>query len=89
MKIEYKFTEDGIKDAMKVVGETYKLGSAPTNTGRGKRLFAQMIPDNYKDLANKVIDRCKYQYSHNTYEVSMSADEIAVLRYLVDYVMAL
>lgn len=89
MTVEYKFTEQWIKDAMRVVGETYKLGSNITNTGRGKRLFAQMIPDEYKEVADRMIERCRYQYSHNTYEVKMTAEEIIAIRYLVDYVMAL
>lgn len=89
MRVEYKFTEEEIKKAMRLVGETYKLGSHITETGRGKRLFADMIPPEYRQAAVDMVERCKYQYSHNTYEVKMTVDEIVALRYLVDYVMAL
>lgn len=89
MKVEYKFTEKEIKDAMRFVGETYKLGSRPTETGRGRRLFADMIPPEYRQAAEDMVERCRYQYSHNSYEVKMTADEIVALRYLVDYCGAL
>ena len=89
MTIEYKFNEEGIKKAMELVGETYRLGSKPTETGRGRRLFADMIPPEYRQAAEDMVERCRYQHIHHSYEVKMTADEIVALRYLVDYVMAL
>ena len=90
MKVKYEFTADEISRHMRVIGETYKLGSRITETGRGRRLFHSMIPDEYKATALKLVDKCKHVYSHGIKEsVALSAEEYVALRYLVDYVMSL
>jgi len=90
MQIVYKMTNEEIGRHMKVIGETYKLGSNPTNTGRGKRLYAQIMPEHLRDSADKMIDRCKYVYSHGIKtDIEMTAEDIEVLHYLIQYVMSL
>ena len=88
MEIKYEFSPEEVIKDMQVVGETYKLGSRPTETGRGRRLFHTMIPDEYKETALKLVDRCKYAYSHGLRNnVTMTSEEIVALKLLVKYVM--
>ena len=88
MKVIYEFTpNEWIVPAMKFVGEIYKLGSHPMETGKAKRLYQELMSDLDPDLVTKMIDRCKYAYSHVLREnIILTAEELVVLRRLEDLV---
>ena len=90
MEIKYEFSPEEISRHMMVIGETFKLGSKPTEIGRGRRLFQSMIPEQDREIALRLADKCKYVYSHGLgNKISMTSDEIRVLRKLLRYVKML
>lgn len=87
MQINYNFTPEEIKLHMQLIAETYRLGSRPTETGRGKRLFQQYIPADLQPTALEVVKKCKAFTGKSN--VTLTGDELVALRLLVAYVMSL
>lgn len=90
MEVAYKFKASEVIQHMNYVGECFKLGSQPAKTGRGKRLYAEMIPAEYEEDARKMIERCRHTYSCGIKnDVEMSSRDCTVLFLLCNYVSAL
>lgn len=90
MEIEYRFTPDELRKELRLIGETYRLGSKPTETIKGKRLYAQMIPSELENEAEYIIKKAKYEYSNGLKEdMALTSKQLIALRKLVDYCMAL
>lgn len=84
MTVEYTFTPDELLHHMRFIGETFKLGSNTTQTGRGRRLYASIVGDDIH--AKSVIDMCKRCYTHGRKEdITLTGDEILSLRKLITY----
>ena len=87
MQVMYVFTPDEVIEQMRYIGEIYKLGSRPMDTGRAKRLYATTMSDLNQNVVEKMVERCKYAYAHGLKEnITMTAEEVVVLRRLVDFV---
>ena len=90
MEVMYKMTPNEVEGRMRLIGETYKLGSGITKTGRGRRLYASIIPDRLDDRAKKMIEMCKYVYSHGaSSDLMFTLEDIEVLDLLARYCMRL
>lgn len=90
MKIVYKFEPEEIREDLMLIGETYKLGSKPTETDRGKRLYAKMIPADMQDDAQAMIEKAKYVYSHGLKaDTELTPKQIVAIKELVKYCLAL
>ena len=90
MEIIYRMSAGEIEQDMRLVGETYKLGSGKTNTMRGRRLFDEIVPAKYIERARDIVNDCKYVYSHGMRQPrDFTVEDIAVLKYLVEYCMKL
>ena len=84
MTVKYTFTPDELLQHMRFIGETFKLGSNITQTGRGKRLYASIVGDD--PYAKSVIDMCKRCYTHGRKDnITLSGEEILSLRKLIAY----
>ena len=90
MTILYRFEPEEIESTMRLIGETFKLGSHLTETGRGKRLLKEMLSDCSKTVAEDLVSSCKYVYSHGMNGPrDFTSEELIVLRHLMQYCLAL
>ena len=90
MEIIYRFKPEEVKDDFMLIGETYRMGSKPTETGRGKRLYAQMIPIDMQADAQTIIEKAKYAHSHGLKaDIELTPRQIVVIKELVKYCLAL
>ena len=91
MEILYSFAPIELSQDFRFIGETFKLGSQKTKTGRGRRLYeSYIVTKGYDEDAVELINKAKYVYSHGLHEnITLTARQIVVLRELVKYCMEL
>lgn len=91
MEIKYAFKPCEVIEDFKLIGETFKLGSNVTKTGRGRRLYKDLISDKgYDEIAEGLIDKAKYIHSHGLVnDTVLTKEQIVVLKQLVIYCVGL
>ncbi len=90
MEIVYKFSPSEVMKDFCLISETYRLGSKPTETGRGKRLYKQMIDPENEEMARELIEKARYAHAHGLKnDVELTSKQILVLKQLVNYCMTL
>lgn len=90
MEIRYKFKAEELKKDLTLIGETFSMGSKPTKTGRGKRLYAEMIPTDMEEDAQMIITKGKHAFTNGLREdIELTSRQILVLKKLVNYCLAL
>lgn len=92
MEIVYRFSPEEVRQDLMLIGETFKLGSNPTKTGRGKRLFNTLIQSNGvdEDELNHIIDKAKFVHSHGMKNsVELTLEQVRLIKLLVAYCMEL
>ena len=77
-------TYDDIKNELRLISETYKRGSNPTQTFRGKRIFAEIFANDNIDMVNDVLKRVR-QFTHKQNELQLTPTELSIFYKLVDY----
>ena len=86
MQIMYKFSKTELSNDVALIAETYRLGSKPTETGRGKRLFRKFVPESEDEIARKIISTCKRGI---TTDILFTEQEWEVFKKVVNYCVAL
>lgn len=89
MEIQYSFKPDEVMQDFKLIGETFMRNIV--RTGRGKRMYQQMIVDKgYDEDAKELIAKGKYAYSQGLKsDVVLTSQQIRVLKELVIYCVGL
>ncbi len=91
MEIQYSFKPEEVICDFKLIGETFMLGSQKVKTGKGKRMYTQLITSKgYDDIAVELINKARYAYTHGLKnDVVLTSQEIRVLKELVIYCVGL
>lgn len=84
MNVIYELQPSELHRHFELIKETFARGIV--KTGRGKRLYQQIIPKEYRAQAEKVIEMSRTKLKNPR---QMTADEILAMRYLIDYCMSL
>lgn len=89
MKIVYKVSAEEIGPMIRFIGETFKLGSNPANTGRGKRLWNDILGTREQE-ASEWVTKCKRWYSKGVpEEIELTYRDLDTLRKLERYCYSL
>lgn len=84
MNVIYELEPSELHRHFELIKETF--ARSIVETGRGRRLYQQIIPEEYREQAEKVIDMSRRELRKSR---QMTADEILAMSYLVDYCMSL
>ena len=91
-KLSIKIDHD-VYPMIKFIGETFRLGSKPYATGRGKRLWKQYTENTGRTEEDfqKMITKCKRWHSHgmNEDQTYFTVEDIGTLKILEQYCIAL
>jgi len=86
--VEYrlKMSAKDYNNLKNLISETFRRGSRITQTGRGKRLYNEMIPECYREDAERIIRNCRI-LAPAVEDKLLTVEEVRILELLEIYCM--